>query len=166
MHSLQWVVAVAEEAIKVKNWLITVEYKKNSWLWLVNFLPLQPHPLLLLLIVAAITVYVYYLNVPLNGSVKRRASYYLNVPLNGSVKCRAYHSFKWPFRLPWYLYIFICAMGFTHFSHFHVTWLELCNIVQSCEVIWLGWTYFASVRKLHYRLIFWGGPISMHWLPI
>jgi len=26
------------EAVKVRNWRITVEYKKNSWLWLVNFL--------------------------------------------------------------------------------------------------------------------------------
>jgi len=34
-----------------RNWSITVKCKKNNWLWLVNFLLLQPHPLLLLLIV-------------------------------------------------------------------------------------------------------------------
>jgi len=27
-----------DEAVKVRNWPITVECKKNSWLWLVNLL--------------------------------------------------------------------------------------------------------------------------------
>jgi len=50
MRGLQWAVAVVDEAVRVRNWLIAVECKKNNWLWLVNFLFLQP-PLLLLLIV-------------------------------------------------------------------------------------------------------------------
>jgi len=33
-----------DEAVRVRNWPITVECMKNSWLWLVNFLLLQPHP--------------------------------------------------------------------------------------------------------------------------
>jgi len=33
-----------DEAVRVRNWPITVECKKNSRLWLVNFLLLQPHP--------------------------------------------------------------------------------------------------------------------------
>jgi len=49
--TLQWAVAVVDEAVRIRNWLITVECKKNSWLWSVNFLLLQSHSLLLLLIV-------------------------------------------------------------------------------------------------------------------
>jgi len=38
MCGLQWAVTVVDEVVKVRNWPITVECKKNSWLWLVNFL--------------------------------------------------------------------------------------------------------------------------------
>jgi len=40
-----------DEAVRIRNWPITVNYSSYIWLWLVNFLLLQPHPLLLLLIV-------------------------------------------------------------------------------------------------------------------
>jgi len=39
------------EVVRVRNWLITVNYSSYIRLWLVNFLLIQPHPLLLLLIV-------------------------------------------------------------------------------------------------------------------
>jgi len=40
-----------DEAVRVRNWPITVNYSSYIRLWLVNFLLFQPHPLLLLLIV-------------------------------------------------------------------------------------------------------------------
>jgi len=49
MRGLQWAVAIVDEA--VRNWSFIVNYSSYIRLWLVNFLLLQPHPLLLLLIV-------------------------------------------------------------------------------------------------------------------
>jgi len=43
MHGLQWAIAV-NKSVKVRNWLITVNYSSYNGLWLVNFLLLQPHP--------------------------------------------------------------------------------------------------------------------------
>jgi len=33
-----------DEAVRVRNWPITVNYFSYNRLWLVNFLLLQPHP--------------------------------------------------------------------------------------------------------------------------
>jgi len=50
MRGLQWAVAVVDEAVRVRNWPITINYSFYIRLWLINFF-LQPYPLLLLLIV-------------------------------------------------------------------------------------------------------------------
>jgi len=39
------------EVVRIRNWPITFNYSSYIRLWLVNFLLLLPHPLLLLLIV-------------------------------------------------------------------------------------------------------------------
>jgi len=39
-------VSVMDEAVRVRNWSITVDYSSHFQLWLINLLLLQPHPLL------------------------------------------------------------------------------------------------------------------------